>query len=116
KTYGTLGAAIILLLFFYLAASVLIIGAEVNSVIDFAVLGVKPGTRDFTQAPPSLAVGSSASTPKKDAIQGAKSEEDHALKALKDSAASGEPAYPIPVGKAQAGWWKWAAVAAVAGW
>ncbi|HYE18191.1 MAG TPA: YihY/virulence factor BrkB family protein [Tepidisphaeraceae bacterium] len=49
KTYGALGGAIILLLFFYLTAVVLLIGAELNSVIDFEVLGVQPGERDFTR-------------------------------------------------------------------
>jgi len=50
KTYGALGGAIILLLFFYLTAVVLLIGAELNSVIDFEVLGVKEGDRDFLAA------------------------------------------------------------------
>src|SRR4051794_11231780 len=34
-TYGALGGAIVMLLFFYVNAVVLLIGAEVNSVIDF---------------------------------------------------------------------------------
>jgi membrane protein len=50
KTYGALGGAIIMLLFFYINAVVLVIGAEVNSVIDFETLDVKPGTADLTQA------------------------------------------------------------------
>jgi membrane protein len=50
KTYGALGGAIILLLFFYINAVVLLIGAEVNSVIDFETLDVKPGAVDLTQA------------------------------------------------------------------
>lgn len=49
-TYGTLGAAIALLLFFFLSANVLLVGAEINSVVDFAVLGVEPGTQDVAQA------------------------------------------------------------------
>jgi membrane protein len=49
-TYGALGGAIILLLFFYISAVVLLIGAEINSVIDFEVLNVKPGATDLTQA------------------------------------------------------------------
>ena len=50
KTYGALGGAIILLLFFYINAVVLLIGAELNSVIDFATLGAEPGTTtDFTR-------------------------------------------------------------------
>ena len=50
KTYGALGAAIILLLFFYINACVLLVGAELNSVIDFEVLNIKPGVTDLTQA------------------------------------------------------------------
>jgi hypothetical protein len=49
-TYGALGAAVIMLLFFYINAVVLVIGAEVNSVIDFETLNIKPGTADLTQA------------------------------------------------------------------
>jgi len=50
KTYGALGAAIVMLLFFYINAVVLLIGAEVNSVIDFEVLNVKPGAADISRA------------------------------------------------------------------
>jgi hypothetical protein len=50
KTYGALGGAIAMLLFFYIDAVVLLIGAEVNSVIDFEVLQVQPGTRDLAAA------------------------------------------------------------------
>lgn len=109
KTYGTLGAAIILLLFFYLAAAVLLIGAELNSVIDFAVFQVKPGTRDFTGA-------TDAATQRKDAIQPPESAEDKALREIENAAASGELAPAIPVGTAQAGWWKWALAATAVGW
>ncbi|MDB5318402.1 MAG: ribonuclease [Phycisphaerales bacterium] len=49
-TYGALGAAIIMLLFFYINAVVLLIGAEINSVLDFETLNVKPGATDLTQA------------------------------------------------------------------
>lgn len=108
KTYGTLGAAIILLLFFYLSAAVLLIGAELNSVLDFAVLQVKPGTRDFTRPEPS--------TQRKDAITPASSKEDKALLEIETAAASGQPAAAVPVGKAQNGWWKWALVATAVGW
>ena len=112
KTYGTLGAAIILLLFFYLSATVLLIGAELNSVIDFAVLGVTPGTRDFTA---DAAQGASAPQ-RMDVITPPASAEDQALRGIKDAATSGRPAAPIPVGKAQAGWWKWAMAATAIGW
>ena len=40
----------VLLLFFYIDALVLLIGAEINSEIDFEVLKVKRGTRDFRPA------------------------------------------------------------------
>ncbi|QOV89116.1 YihY/virulence factor BrkB family protein [Humisphaera borealis] len=114
KTYGTLGAAIILLLFFYLSAAVLLIGAELNSVLDFAVLGVKPGTRDFTAA--NATSDGTAEPQRKDAITPARSSEDKALRRIQDAAVSGLPAAPIPVGKAQAGWWKWAVAATAIGW
>jgi membrane protein len=50
KTYGAVGAVAILLLFFYIDALVLLIGAEINSEIDFEVLKVRRGTRDFRTA------------------------------------------------------------------
>jgi membrane protein len=46
KTYGTVGGVVILLTFFYIDAVVLLIGAEINSEIDFA-LGVQRGSMDF---------------------------------------------------------------------
>lgn len=49
-TYGALGAAIIMLLFFYINAVVLLIGAELNSVLDFETLNVEKGATDLTQA------------------------------------------------------------------
>jgi membrane protein len=48
RTYGSVGGAAILLLFFYIDALVLLIGAEINSEIDFESLGVPTGSRDFT--------------------------------------------------------------------
>jgi membrane protein len=50
KTYGTVGGAAVLLLFFYIDAAVLLWGAEINSEIDFEVLKVRRGTRDFLPA------------------------------------------------------------------
>lgn len=50
KTYGTVGGVAVLLLLFYLDAVVLMIGAEINSEIDFEVLGVKRGERNFLPA------------------------------------------------------------------
>jgi len=49
KTYGTLGGVAILMLFFYIDALVLLIGAEINSEIDFEVLQVSRGSTDFTK-------------------------------------------------------------------
>jgi len=49
QTYGTVGGAAILLLFFYVDAVVLLIGAEINSEIDFKTLGVPRGSTDFRQ-------------------------------------------------------------------
>jgi len=48
QTYGSVGGAAILLLFFYIDGLVLLIGAEINSEIDFERLGVTSGSRDFT--------------------------------------------------------------------
>ncbi|HEV8379125.1 MAG TPA: YihY/virulence factor BrkB family protein [Tepidisphaeraceae bacterium] len=47
ESYGTVGGVVILLMAFYLDALVLLVGAEINSEIDFAVLGVPRGSRDF---------------------------------------------------------------------
>jgi membrane protein len=47
ETYGTVGGVVILLTAFYFDALVLLVGAEINSEIDFAVLGVPRGSRDF---------------------------------------------------------------------
>jgi membrane protein len=50
KTYGTVGGVAILLLFFYIDALVLLVGAEINSEIDFA-MGVTRGSLDFRRPP-----------------------------------------------------------------
>ncbi len=47
RTYGTVGGVVILLLFFYVDALVLLVGAEINSEIDFEILGVPRGSNDF---------------------------------------------------------------------
>lgn len=128
KTYGTLGGGILLLLFFYLSAVVLLIGAEVNSVIDFAVLGVKPGTRDFTgMAPKAIAEAKAAAATAAVAEQakaaqatGAQAKDaitpamDPEAKALADA----PPFRPesVPAGPAPAGWWKWAAASVAGAW
>ncbi len=49
--YGVLAHAVVLLLVFYLDAVVLLIGAEINSEIDFEALGVPRGARDFRVRP-----------------------------------------------------------------
>jgi membrane protein len=51
QTYGTVGGAAILLLFFYIDGLVLLVGAEINSEIDFERLGISPGSTDFTGKP-----------------------------------------------------------------
>jgi membrane protein len=56
RTYGTVGGVAVLLLFFYLDALVLMIGAEINSEIDYEVLGIERGCRDFTLAPQRMFV------------------------------------------------------------
>jgi membrane protein len=43
KTYGTVAGLVILLLFFYIDALVLLVGAEINSEIDFAIAGLPKG-------------------------------------------------------------------------
>ena len=48
QTYGTVGGAAILLLFFYIDGLVLLVGAEINSEVDFERLGLGPGATDFT--------------------------------------------------------------------
>ena len=50
KTYGAVGGIIILLLLFYVDALILMIGAELNSEIDFATLGVARPDADATDA------------------------------------------------------------------
>jgi len=57
QTYGTVGGVAIMLLVFYADAVVLLVGAEINSEIDFAVLGVQRGTHDFTAAKQSGSEG-----------------------------------------------------------
>jgi hypothetical protein len=49
KTYGAVAGAAILLLFFYIDALVLLIGAEINSELDFAVLGIPSGSTPEAQ-------------------------------------------------------------------
>jgi membrane protein len=49
ETYGTVGGVAVLLLVFYFDAMALLVGAEINSEIDFELLGVQRGARDFTK-------------------------------------------------------------------
>jgi membrane protein len=51
KTYGALGGVAIMLLLFYLYAVVFLIGAEINSEIDFAVLGVRDAQGEMLTDP-----------------------------------------------------------------
>jgi membrane protein len=54
QTYGALGGVIILLMSFYLYAVVFLIGAEINAEIDYAVLGLRPGSPDASDSLPRL--------------------------------------------------------------
>jgi membrane protein len=47
KTYGSVGGTAVLLLLFYIDALVLLIGAQINSEVDFEVLKVPRGSRNF---------------------------------------------------------------------
>jgi membrane protein len=51
QTYGAVGGVAILLMFFYIDGLVLLVGAEINSEIDFERLGVREGSLDFTGEP-----------------------------------------------------------------
>jgi membrane protein len=111
KTYGALGAAIILLLFCYLSSAVLLIGAEINSAIDFAVLGVEPGCTDFTM--------SACDAQTKDALMPASGPAAEAREQIdrgKSSGSRGAPGRTGPMVAAPAGWWKWAAASIAGGW
>jgi membrane protein len=57
KTYGTVGGVAILLLFFYIDALVLLIGAEINSEIDFVTLGIPSASGDSPAAAAMTAAG-----------------------------------------------------------
>jgi membrane protein len=63
KTYGTVGGAAVLLLMFYVDAAVLLWGAELNSEIDFEVLKVKRGERNFIPAEDEQVREESTDTP-----------------------------------------------------
>ena len=51
KTYGTVGGVVILLFLLYLAATILLVGAEINSVVDYEVQNIPRGTIDFRKKP-----------------------------------------------------------------
>lgn len=120
KTYGALGAAIALLLFFYISATVLLVGAEINSVFDFAVLGVQPGTRDFTCEPKSQDALSPVGAGKADGSPAESSAADTQQAGVARPGAAGDgpkrPAVAAPVGPAPGDWWKWAAAAVAGSW
>jgi membrane protein len=108
KTYGALGAAIILLLFSYLSSAILLVGAEVNSVIDFVALGVEPGCRDFSQAPCKDAAKNSFSP-----VHGGEAAE---AREQIDKGGRGRRGKAFPPVVAPTGWWKWAAASFAGGW
>jgi membrane protein len=50
--YGSIGAIIVLLLYFYISAAVLLLGAEMNAVIEhMSAEGKAPGAKDFDEPP-----------------------------------------------------------------
>ncbi|MDD2053767.1 YihY/virulence factor BrkB family protein [Pseudomonas putida] len=50
--YGSIGAIIVLLLYFYISAAVLLLGAEMNAVIEhMSAEGKNPGEKDFSDDP-----------------------------------------------------------------
>jgi membrane protein len=51
KTYGTVGGVVVLLLFFYIDAVVLLIGAEIDSEIHYIAYNATEGSTDFTGEP-----------------------------------------------------------------
>ena len=57
RTYGAVGGVAVMLIVFYADAAVLLWGAEINSEIDFEVLKVKRGTRDFIPAEVEKEIG-----------------------------------------------------------
>jgi membrane protein len=48
--YGSIGAIIVLLLYFYISAAVLLLGAEMNAVIEhMSAEGKEPGEKTFDE-------------------------------------------------------------------
>jgi membrane protein len=113
KTYGAVAGAAILLLFFYIDALVLLIGAEINSELDFVVLGIPSGGSGELQqtvvTPTTMEPEQRALAEELRARRG-----DHAGGALATSSpALPAAAPPPPAGGAAATAGKLAAIAAV---
>ncbi|WP_337041114.1 YihY/virulence factor BrkB family protein, partial [Pseudomonas juntendi] len=55
--YGSIGAIIVLLLYFYISAAVLLLGAEMNAVIEhMSAEGKNPGEKDFDEHAPAQTI------------------------------------------------------------
>ena len=55
--YGSIGAIIVLLLYFYISAAVLLLGAEMNAVIEhMSAEGKNPGEKAFAEDNPQQSI------------------------------------------------------------